>query len=189
MTKKELRNIYSEKRKQLPLQQKNKLDDLLLIGFQKLKLSAIHFLFIYLPLAEKQEPETSAMARYLSFLNPGLQVAIPKIDWDSGDMEAIVINDHTEFELNKYGMEEPKNGKIVEPKQVDLILVPLLAFDSRGYRVGFGKGFYDKYLHRCRKDTISVGLSYFAPVEKISDTHAFDVPLKYCITPDRVYEF
>jgi 5-formyltetrahydrofolate cyclo-ligase len=69
------------------------------------------------------------------------------------------------------------------------VLVPLLAFDESGYRVGYGKGFYDRFLQQCRKDVLTVGFSYFDAIDKIEDTHQFDVPLNYCITPHRIYEF
>jgi 5-formyltetrahydrofolate cyclo-ligase len=68
-------------------------------------------------------------------------------------------------------------------------LVPLLAFDPKGYRVGFGRGYYDKYLSLCKPDVIKIGLSYFEPVEVIDDVQDFDVPLSYCITTDNVYAF
>jgi 5-formyltetrahydrofolate cyclo-ligase len=65
----------------------------------------------------------------------------------------------------------------------------MLICDTKGYRVGYGKGFYDRYLAHCRKDVVKIGFSYFDPVEKITDTDQFDVPLTYCITPQHIYEF
>ncbi len=70
-----------------------------------------------------------------------------------------------------------------------MALIPLYAFDKNGYRVGYGKGYYDRYLKRCSEDLIAVGLSYFEPVDIINDTNQFDVPLSFCITPHTVYEF
>ena len=75
------------------------------------------------------------------------------------------------------------------PAEIDLVFVPLLAFDKKGFRVGYGKGFYDKWLAGCRPDCIKVGFSYFEPVESIDDRHEFDVPLNLCITPHNVYVF
>ncbi len=189
MTKKELRKIYLEKRRQLSNLEMDKLNDLILIGFQKLKLPPLQLIFIYNPLTTRNEPETGAIARYLTFLHPGLKITLPRINSMNGEMDAVIVEDHTLFKENNYGILEPDQGIIAQPEDIDLVIVPLLAFDKLGYRVGYGKGFYDKYLAHCDKNSITVGLSYFAPVEKIEDSNSFDVPLKYCITPDRVYEF
>jgi 5-formyltetrahydrofolate cyclo-ligase len=55
--------------------------------------------------------------------------------------------------------------------------------------VGYGKGCYDRFLALCRPDIIKIGFSYFEPINEISDTDKFDIPLNYCITPERIYEF
>jgi 5-formyltetrahydrofolate cyclo-ligase len=70
-----------------------------------------------------------------------------------------------------------------------MILLPLLAFDEKGYRVGYGKGFYDRYLSRCRLDILKVGLSMEAPMAEIGDTDAYDMRMDYCVTPEKVWEF
>ena len=81
------------------------------------------------------------------------------------------------------------SGEITEPDEIDLVLVPLLAFDQEGYRVGYGKGYYDKFLSQCREDVIKIGLSFFEPVDAISDINQFDMSLNYCVTPQQVYDF
>lgn len=93
------------------------------------------------------------------------------------------------FEVNSLGISEPENGAAAAPENFDLVLVPLLSFDKAGFRVGYGKGVYDKYLKQVRPDAIKVGLSYFEPLSKIDDTDEFDIPLNYCITPQGIYEF
>ncbi|MBS1729981.1 MAG: 5-formyltetrahydrofolate cyclo-ligase [Bacteroidetes bacterium] len=189
MTKKELRKIFGEKRNQLTETQILKFDDLLLIQFQKLFLPDIQYVFTYIPFALRHEPDTSLTIKYLQYLFPHIKIANPRTDFATGEMEAVLIQDHTVFELNKYGLAEPEKGLIIEPEKIDLIIVPLLTFDLSGFRVGYGKGFYDRFLIRCKKEVMTVGLSYFEPIEKIEDTNTFDVSLKYCITPERVYEF
>ena len=69
----------------------------------------------------------------------------------------------------------------------DLVIVPLLAFDKKGYRVGYGKGFYDRFLQNSK--TLKIGLSFFAPTEEIIDVHLNDVRLDKCITPAGIIEF
>jgi 5-formyltetrahydrofolate cyclo-ligase len=77
----------------------------------------------------------------------------------------------------------------VPATKIDVVFVPLLAFDKKGHRVGYGKGFYDKFLSECKPETIKIGLSFFEPEELISDVFEDDVTLNYCVTPNGVYAF
>ena len=77
----------------------------------------------------------------------------------------------------------------MKPTDLDLIFVPLLICDEQGFRVGYGKGFYDKFLAQCKSDAITLGFNYFSPIDKIQDTDEYDIPLNYCITPEHIYEF
>ena len=71
----------------------------------------------------------------------------------------------------------------------DLIIVPLLAVDAQGHRVGYGKGFYDRFLSKCRPDCLKVGLNYFEPDERIVDVGEHDIKLDACVTPTEVFCF
>ena len=73
-------------------------------------------------------------------------------------------------------------------KKLDVIFVPLLAYDEKGNRIGYGKGFYDRFLANCKPDTLFVGLSFFPPEKNIS-VEETDVPLHYCITPEKILSF
>jgi len=189
MTKKQLRNIYKEKRLLLTSKERMKLDDLLLIQFQRLGFPDITTLLSYWPIEERGEMNTHLFARYLDYLVPGLRLCYPVIDIVSSEMEVFEVNDDTHFTINQYQIAEPEDGTPVGPETIDMVFVPLLAFDRDGYRVGYGKGFYDRFLKNCRSDVITVGFSYFEAVDKIEDANEFDVPLNYCITPQKVYEF
>jgi 5-formyltetrahydrofolate cyclo-ligase len=72
---------------------------------------------------------------------------------------------------------------------IDLVFIPLLACDLQGNRVGYGKGFYDRFLSKCRYDVKKIGLSFFDPVDKIEDVNVFDIPLDECITPKKTWVF
>lgn len=189
MTKKELRKKYREKRKALTSAERSRLDDLLLIQFQTVNLPFTDSLFTYWPIEANHEPDTHLFTDFLEFRNPALVIAYPLSDFTSHEMMAVVVNEQTEFILNSYGIYEPASGAVLASAEIDLVFVPLLAIDRKGYRVGYGKGFYDKFLARCPKDCIKIGFSYFEPVEEISDTDEFDVPLDLCITPQNVYVF
>ncbi len=187
MTKQEARKIYKEKRNVLTTAERNLFDDLILINFQRLPLPHLFYVHTYLAMKEKQEIETDHLLHYLEFRNPELKVVIPKIDNDQ--LQHIEYNEDVEVIVNSSGIPEPVSGTQVNPAEIDLILVPLLAFDETGNRVGYGKGYYDQFLYQCRAGALKIGLSYFDAVDRISDTEQFDIPLNYCITPHRIYEF
>jgi 5-formyltetrahydrofolate cyclo-ligase len=189
MLKSNLRKIYREKRSLLTVKERNKLDDLLLIQFQKLSLDDVQVLLTYSPSEQMAEPNTFLFSNYLSHMIPGLEICYPVTDFDTLEMQARQVNDHTAFHLTEFGIEEPSDGAEIDPQQIDLVFVPMLICDSKGYRVGFGKGFYDRFLPKCRPGVLKLGFSYFEPVDSIDDTHQFDIPLDFCITPERVIEF
>ena len=93
------------------------------------------------------------------------------------------------FDMNQYGIPEPVGGKEIMPEELDLVFVPLLGFDLQGNRVGYGKGYYDRFLSKCKDDVIKVGLSFLSPIDCIEDVDFFDKKLDFCITPERVYAF
>lgn len=189
MIKKEIRDIYRAKRKTIAASQKMKWDDLILIRFQQLQLPPIKNVFSFFPMEQENEVETSGITSYLQFINPDLQVAYPVSNFASYTMQAVIVNEETVFGLNKYGIPEPEDNQIMPPEIIDLALIPLLCFDKQGYRVGYGKGFYDRFLTQTNSEIIKIGLSYFEPIDKIADSSNFDVTLNYCVTPEKIYEF
>lgn len=189
MTKKELRKIYRNKRMELSPTEKVKLDDLLLIQFQRLHLPVVHSLFAYWPIGQFNEPNTHLFCGFLEFRNPGLITAYPRIDVERGLMQAVIVHEETKFVKKAFSVFEPEGNEILQPENIDLILVPLLCFDKNGFRVGYGKGFYDRFLAKCRKGCLKIGFSFFDPVDELPDKHEFDVPLNLCVTPHTTYVF
>ena len=189
MQKTELRKIYREKRMGLSENERTKLDDLMLIQFQTAELPFINALLTYWPIEENNEPNTHLFTEFLKFRNPELKTCYPVSDFDNGIMKAAATDIDTPFSKTELNIYEPQSSDIVPAKEIDLVFVPLLAFDQTGYRVSNGKGFYDKWLAGCRADCIKAGFSYFEPVERIEGLHEFDLPLDLCITPQNVYVF
>jgi len=189
MLKTEARKHFMSMRSTLSVQERMKLDDLLLIKLQSAPIPFITFLLSYWPLEENGEPNTHLFTDYFEFLNPELVVCYPKSDFSKLEMLAIQTNDDTRYRKNQYNIYEPQEGEIVTAADIDIVFVPLLAFDKRGFRVGYGKGFYDRYLPNCRNDCMKIGFSYFEPADAIDDTNEFDLPLDLCVTPDTVYAF
>ncbi len=187
MTKQEARKIFSEKRSGLTVGDCNRFDDLILIHFQQLPLPDLFYVHTYLAMKANNEIETDHLLHFLEFRNPEMNIVIPRIE--KNQLVHILYNETVELSTNKWGIPEPVNGELIAEEKIDLVFVPLLAFDETGCRVGYGKGYYDQFLSKCRPDAIKVGLSYFNATEHISDSEQFDIPLNYCITPQRIYEF
>lgn len=189
MLKKQARKIYDQKRLELTYTDRLKWDDLILINFQTIETPQLHAVFSFYPMEERNEINAFIVTDYLHFRNPSLQICYPKMQIDAPNMEAMACHADTIFEANEINILEPLESTVVDPLDIDLVLVPMLICDGKGNRVGFGKGYYDRYLSRCRPDCLKVGLSYFEPVEQIEDADEFDVPLDFCITPEKVYVF
>lgn len=189
MFKKEIRKYYSQQRTALSdadfLQLSRQMVDL----FGTLSLQGIQYLLSYYPIPEKKEFDVTICEQLLSLENAQLTVLWPRLQLDGVTMEAHVKTAGTVLEKNRFNILEPVNTEQVEAQLIDAVFVPLLAFDLKGYRVGYGKGFYDRYLARCAQDVVKIGFSFFDALERIDDIDQFDVPLNYCITPSRVYEF
>jgi 5-formyltetrahydrofolate cyclo-ligase len=190
MTKQALREYYKQKRASLTEQERLRLDDLLLIQFQQLRISfEVNTLLSYWPLKQHTEVNTHLMTDYLQFRMPGLQIAYPVANFDDHSMKILLVDDDTDYQVNTYGIAEPVNGTEIMAEEIDMVFVPLLAFDKKGYRVGYGRGFYDRLLATCREDIIKTGFSFFEPVDAIEGISQFDVPLTTGITPNAIYEF
>ncbi len=167
----------------------NKLDDLLLIQFQTIDLPFLQAALSYWPIEENNEPNTHLFTEFLRFRNPEIKIAYPVSDFKTRTITAIAVDIDTAFIKKELNIYEPREGELVSPSELDLVIVPMLAFDREGYRIGYGKGFYDQYLASCREDCIKVGFCYFDAIDAINDCNEFDVPLNLCITPHTVYVF
>ncbi len=189
MQKKEIRKIYRQKRDDISVGEKLKADDLILIQLQTIELPFLSLVMSFYPLEDRNEIDTFLITDYLHFRNPAMRIAYPKTDPANNTMKAIECTADSSFEMNEFNVPEPMHDDEVDPAEIDLVLVPLLAFDKKGFRVGYGKGYYDRFLNGCRDNCIKLGFSYFEPIESIESTHEFDVPLDLCITPQQVYVF
>jgi 5-formyltetrahydrofolate cyclo-ligase len=97
-------------------------------------------------------------------------------------MSNYLLTDQTKLTVNTYGIPEPdENGIAVDEKSIDVVFVPLVAADRFGNRIGYGKGFYDRFLKKCRPDVLKIGLSFFTPLETKIDTNSNDIGMDYII--------
>lgn len=161
------------------------LNQLLLAQFKTLDFSEIKSIHVFLPIVKKREPDTFLLIDWLQENYPQIHIVVSRANFEDHSMShhPFVKEDLQE---NAYYIPEPQTLQIFEEK-IDMVLVPLLAFDRNGYRVGYGKGFYDRFLSEMKVK--KVGISLFAPVEPIYDVHLNDIKLDLCITPKQIYSF
>ena len=191
MNKKALRKYYLQKREALGEENIEllslKIRDLF---FSSLDLHLIRNIHIFLPIRHKLEVNTWPIVETIFSSYPDKNLIISKSDPQNCTLENFLFTKDTILHSNPWGIPEPLNGKKVNASIIDLVILPLLAFDHSGNRVGYGKGFYDQFLKDCRKDVIKVGLSLFeGENEDISEIDEHDERMTYCITPGKFYKF
>ena len=190
MTKSELRKIYLADRKKISPDERNeKSRSIAERFFQFCDLSKTKYLHCFLPIEKFNEVDTTLIIKKIWGDFPQITTLVPRINFQTLEIENLQITPETELVESRFQIHEPAHNEITAASEIDLVLVPLLCFDQRGYRVGYGKGFYDKLLNRCRTDVLKIGLSFFPPVEKISDVREFDVKLDFCIMPESFVNF
>ncbi|MQP23872.1 5-formyltetrahydrofolate cyclo-ligase [Flavobacterium sp. LMO8] len=142
---------------------------------------------LFLTIEEQKEINTEYILQILA--GKDKEIVISKCDFATLGMTHFLLTDNTKIKKNSYNVPEPVDGLEVPDAKIDVVFVPLLAYDKQGNRVGYGKGFYDNFLSKCKPETIKIGLSFFPPEEKIEDVSETDVKLDFCVTPDGIFEF
>ena len=186
MTKSEFRTKYKSLRSQLSLDEAEELS--LKIANKALELAIwdVTYYHIFLPIIERNEVNTEYILHILQ--GKDKSVIVPKVNFKTGELSHILLQENTSLTITDYGIPEPKSGIEISAAQIDVVFVPLLAFDKQGNRIGYGKGFYDRFLAKCNPETIFVGLSFFEAEEKVSH-ETIDIPLHFCVTPQNLYSF
>ncbi len=189
MKKAEARKLFLQKRSEESLASiEEKSRAVAEVFFKNFPLTDIRTVHAFLPILHKKELDTSFIINRL-MKEHKVTVAVSRTNFADNSLQCLLFTEDTILKENKWGIPEPEGGELVAEHTVDLVLVPLLAYDKKGNRVGYGKGFYDRLLCTCRKDVLKVGLSFYEPVDEIEDVNEFDIPLNFCVTDKRVYKF
>ena len=180
-----LRSYYKKKRFSLTKQEVDDLSQRVFKQLDKLNIWKLKHYHIFISILKYNELDTSSIINKLK--SEQKIIIVPKIS--NNELVHIAINDETEFGLNEFGIKEPNDGNHFIIENLDIIFIPLLAFDIEGHRVGYGKGYYDRFLKLTNNSTLKIGLSFFDPINKILDIDDNDVKLDYCVTPKQVHKF
>lgn len=186
MDKNAFRKKYIAKREALT---EDVIDDLsMTIANQSLSLPIweMTYYHIFLSISEKKEIQTEFLLHILQGRDKS--IIVPKANFKDGNMQHFLLQENTSLITSQYGIPEPVSGIEIPPSSIEIVFVPLLTFDLYGNRIGYGKGFYDRFLAQCSENALKVGLSIFEAEDHLP-TQANDKRLDYCITPDKVYDF
>ena len=187
MNKKDLRAIYKSKRQEL---NENQIQEMsLAIANQVLKLDIWDktYFHVFLPIESKNEVNTEYILHVLQAKDK--EIVVSKSNFDTLQMTHFLLTNNTKIIKNNYEIPEPVDGIEVPSNKIQIVFVPLLAFDKMGNRVGYGKGFYDKFLKGCKINVIKIGLSFFEPTTDLIPILETDIKLDYCVTPFYIYDF
>ena len=160
--------------------------------FEHFPLAEWRWLHVFLPLVAKNEPDTWAIIRRIWAGHLPVRLAAPVVQPDGVSLKHYELTAATPLRVNRWGILEPAGTAAeVAPAAFDAVLVPLLACDAVGQRVGYGGGFYDRFLARCRPGTLFIGLNVLdeAPAGRVANALPTDVPLSALITPGGVWRF
>jgi 5-formyltetrahydrofolate cyclo-ligase len=143
---------------------------------------------IYLPITKQREIDTWQLIRWVWSNHPSVSIFVPRVNGD--EVEAVQITPLSTYETSPKGITEPVEGDVLgSDESLDLVICALLGFDSRGYRVGYGGGYYDRFFAEFPKAR-RVGLAYENLfVEEKIEAEAHDIRLHEVITPERIISF
>jgi 5-formyltetrahydrofolate cyclo-ligase len=181
MTKQELRKVYLGKRDKLSESEYERLCRMIIENlFNKANLGTATTVHTYLAVVEKREPDTWPILDRLKRESPHIRIVVPKMNGEN--LEHYYYEGLHQLDQNSYGIFEPTHGTETELDRIDTVIVPLLVADKAGHRLGYGRGFYDRFLRQLPATTRKIGLCLFNLEESVP-TDEWDVKLDMMVTP------
>jgi len=188
MNKETTRKLYIEKRNELSAEQIQVKSSLITESFITSDIwKNSKLIHIFISISGKKEVDTSFLIDFFFTQHPEIKICTSIVV--GNDLVHTHIAETTTYLSNKWNIPEPVERNVLNESEIDLVLLPLLAFDIKGNRVGYGKSFYDRFLKKCKPDVVKVGLSLFEAAEELIEGDAWDVSLDWALTPNQVYEF
>lgn len=151
----------------------------------------------------KELPEIRESSTLMVFLNFGSEVVTDGLiawGWDAGKRIVVPlcrpasrvltpcrIDSFADLETGHYGIREPKADRlrVVPPGEIDVVLVPAVAFDRRGYRVGYGGGYYDRFLPGCPQ-AAKIGVAFACQITEEVPVEPYDVTMDCIVTEKEI---
>lgn len=187
MNKKALRALYRQKRATIPAEQQAQLSQQIAEQTLRLPIWDKQVFHSFLSIPSFGEVDTEPLIHLLQ--ERGKTLVVSRTVMETVRMEHFLY-DPTQIQAdNKWHIPEPQGGIPVKSEEIEVVFVPLLAYDTAGNRIGYGKGFYDNFLAECKTETLKIGLSFFPAEPLIEDVREDDIPLDYVVTPEGIFKF
>lgn len=187
MKKQDLRTEFKKKRAALsPLDLHERSEKICQRLFSSFQLEG-KIVSLFLPIEKFKEINTYIILEKGKTI--GTRFALPKTNFSNHSLKHYIFESNDQLEITEWGIPEPKSGKVIDSSKIDFVLIPLLTVDHKGHRVGYGKGFYDRFLENCSPHCTFVGLHLFDELSDIEDVGDHDVQLHYCISPEKFWRF
>ncbi|MEM0999775.1 MAG: 5-formyltetrahydrofolate cyclo-ligase [Bacteroidota bacterium] len=187
--KSELRKSLLAKRNGLrPEEITQRSSEIFLRWRNRFSLRQVAWLHLFQSIPRKNEVQTHFFADYLEARHARIKIVVPVMDAIHKKLRHALIENDIVMETNRFGVPEPRMPvRWVYPMLLDMVLVPLLGFDERGNRLGYGGGYYDRFLHNIRPQCLKIGLAFELSHLDAIPVHAHDVPLDFVVTEAAVY--
>lgn len=189
MTKKELRTYYKQLRAALSSQERETMSQQIAQNLQQLPIWQYNTYHIFLPIEKLHEINTYYIISLLK--EQQKTIVVPVMQPETKNLTSVVLTHQSQLQTNTWGIPEPQEGTAIPAEKIEVVFVPLLAYDSTGNRVGYGGGYYDRFLAQCPPATLKIGLSFFPPHPHsfTAITHKNDILLDYVVTPTGIGHF
>jgi 5-formyltetrahydrofolate cyclo-ligase len=186
-TKKEWRAHYMEQRRALSeeerVQKSQSIAEHYFKLFQTERPEVVH---LFLSIAVKAEVDTRFILQKINQEYPQVKTVTSVIAEDQVSLLTIEVRMDTPLALNSWGIPEPTTRILFPEKEIQEVLTPLLAMDAAGYRLGYGKGFYDRFFAACSPSVKRTGINFFPMVTHDLPKDEWDVPLHRLVSSEGI---
>lgn len=193
MTKKELRKQFKAWRQGLSKNEVGRRSHLIADNFieEFLVLPRIKCLHVFLPIEKFNEMNTWSLIHIIWNEFPEIKLVVSSSDFKDYSLMNYLFEPSTVVKESPYGIPEPVEAVEMTNDRIDAVLVPLLCADKKGCRVGYGKGFYDRFLAQCRPDVKKIGVGFSEQLidSEINDVNELDEKLDYFVSEEGVIRF
>ena len=189
MNKQVLREVYLEKRKTLTKEEHSLRSlDVTKRTIAYLKESSARNVHLFLPITKQRELDTWPILNFL-IDSARFQPIVSTTIFEQKEMKHFLVDKNTNFAKDKYGIPSPVDAKPFQTEEIDIVFTPLISFDKVGNRIGYGGGFYDRFLAKCKSNTEIIGLAITPPLDFIPYAEHQDISLTGCINHHLTFDF